>query len=397
MATGDIRVLLGWEFGQGTTHARILKAIGDQLREQGCETIYALCAPSLGEEAGIAKEHIRRGPGWPLKTAPGFGAETLTSASYGDIFAQMLLDVEGELDERLSRWGKIIDAERPHLIIADYAPGLSLAAYGRVPLIAQGNGYTLPPVELASFPIIGRQPLKYREADAVERINRILVGRGLKPIEKFPEINRADRHCLLTYPIFDPYRAHRKDPWLGSPVIPGVSRNKERGTSLFAYFYETRQVDKRLLEGLVGGGIRGTAVFSNPIRQTAKTLGKAGIETPFGLLDLAEELPKVAVLVHQGGLNTCCAGALAGIPQVIVNTDQEKMLYAQALTERGAGFVLEWSSFTAGGLAAAIREAWRDEAVALAADKLASELTPFGKATPVDTVVNIALKLASGA
>jgi hypothetical protein len=391
------RVLLCWEFGQGTTHARILKAMGDRLSAQGCAVTYALCVPSLGEEAGIAKADIRQGPGWPLKTAPGYGAHTLTSASYGDIFAQMFLDVEGELDERLRQWRKILDQERPDLVIADYAPGLSLAAYGRLPLIALGNGYTLPPVELATFPLVGSQPMKYREEEAVERINQALHRHELKPIEKFPEINRADQHCLLTYPIFDPYRADRKSPWLGSPVIPVIRRNDERGAALFAYFYERRQLDKRLLDGLVGGGLPGNAVFTTPIRQTAKALAKAGIDVPFGLLDLAEEFPKVRVLVHQGGLNTCSAGALAGIPQVIVYTDQEKKLYAQALAQRGAGFMLEWSEFTAGGLTAAIREAAQDDVVLSDARKIADELAPFARQAPVDHVVSAALALAGDA
>jgi hypothetical protein len=397
MMTSGIRVLLGWEFGEGTTHSRILKSIGDRLRARGWETIYALCSRSAGEDVGVARGDIRQGPGWPLKSAPGYGAHTLTSASYGDIFAQMLLDVDGELDERLRRWRAIMDAERPDLIIADYAPGLSLAACGRVPLMALGNGYTLPPVDLPSFPRIGSQPLKYRETDAIERINRVLAQHGLEPIERFPQINRADRHCLLTYPMFDPYRADRKDPWLGSPVIPEVERNVATGSSLFAYFYESRQLDKRLLEGLVGGGLSGNAVFSTPIRQTARMLAKAGIETPFGLLDLAEELPRTRVLVHQGGLNMCCAGALAGIPQVIVCTDQEKTLYARALVDRGAGFMLEWSDFTAGGLAAAIREAARDETVIHAAGQIADELAPFAKARPADAVADLALKLVSAA
>lgn len=390
------RVLLCWEFGQGTTHARILKTIGDELSAGGCTVVYALCAPALGEEAGIAKADIRQGPGWPLKTVPGYGAHMLTSASYGDIFAQMFLDVEGELDERLRRWCKILDQERPNLVIADYAPGLSLAAYGRVPLIALGNGYTLPPVELATFPVIGSQPMKYREEEAVERINQALHRHELKPIEKFPEINRADQHGLLTYPIFDPYRADRKSPWLGSPVIPTIQRNDERGTALFAYFYERRQLDKRLIDGLVGGGLPGNAVFTTPIRQTAKALAKAGIEAPFGLLDLAEEFPKVRVLVHQGGLNTCCAGALAGIPQVIVYTDQEKKLYAQALARRGAGFMLEWSEFTAGELTAAIHEAAQGDAILSEACKIADEVAPFAGQAPVDHVVSAALAVLNG-
>lgn len=389
------RVLLCWEFGQGTTHARILKAIGDRLTEQRCRTTYILRTPSAGEAAGIAKENLRNGPDWPLKSNPGYGAHSLTSATYGDIFAQMFLDVEGELDERLHIWRKIIDDERPDLIIAAYAPGLSLACHGKIPLIAVGNGYTLPPADLSAFPVLAgsQQPMKYPEEDAVERINRVLGGRKLKPIDRLAQINRADRYCLLTYPIFDPYRADRKDPWLGSPLVPDVAKAQAPGDLLFAYFHESRQLDDRLIEGLVGGGLPGTAVFSTPMRRTVKRLAQANIDTPFDLPDLRQELPKARVIVHQGGLNTCAAGALYGVPQVIVHTDQERKLYAQSVVGHDAGFMLEWSSLTAGGLAAAIREAAGHDLVVSAARKLAEDLAPFRKVQPVAAVAEAALKL----
>jgi UDP:flavonoid glycosyltransferase YjiC (YdhE family) len=89
----------------------------------------------------------------------------------------------------------------------------------------------------------------------------------------------------------------------------------------------------------------------------------------------------------------CCAGVLAGIPQVIVFPDQEKRLHAQALAERGAGFMLAWSDFTAGGLAAAIREARSDAAVLKAAHTLADEMAPFAGLKPAEEVARVALDL----
>jgi hypothetical protein len=377
-----------WEFGQGTAHAWILKAIGDRLGAEGCRITYVLCTPAAGERVGIAARDLRQGPGWPLRSVGGYGGDNLTAATYGDIFAQMFLDMEGELDERLRFWRRILDEERPDLIIADYAPGVSLACHGSVPVVAIGNGYTLPPADLADFPFLDSdQPVKYREDAAVERINRSLAKQGLGAIGRLSEINRADHSCLLTYPIFDPYREQRKgNAWLGSPVVQDIPRGGGRGASLFAYFYEKSQLDPRLLDGLAGGGIAGNAVFTTPIRQTARKLAKAGIETPFGLLDMAEELPRAGVLVHQGGLHMCCAGALHGIPQVIVYTDQEKKLHGEALAQRGAGVAFEWSDFTAKELAEAIRRAAHDTPMPDAARRLADEMAPFAKAAPVREV-----------
>jgi UDP:flavonoid glycosyltransferase YjiC (YdhE family) len=77
----------------------------------------------------------------------------------------------------------------------------------------------------------------------------------------------------------------------------------------------------------------------------------------------------------------------------MVFPDQEKRLHAEALAQRGAGFTLAWSDFNAGELAAAIREAARDDAVLRAARNLADEMASFARMKPAEEVAKTALAL----
>ena len=210
-------VLLCWEFGAGNGHARRLQLIGKRLEALGFTTAYGLRRPEVGAAIGIAAATIRPAPNWPLRPIDANPTQHMTSATYGDYLAQMMLGPHDDLDERLLQWHELIEAERPDVIIADYAPSVSLLSFGRIPVAAIGDGYTLPPAALSVFPrLLENVPLEYEENDVVRRINRAVRKYNPLPISHYPEINRADQHHLLTLPCLDPSREHRSGGWLGT-------------------------------------------------------------------------------------------------------------------------------------------------------------------------------------
>lgn len=382
-------VLLCWEFGGGNGHVRQLKSIGDRLQARGCTTAYGLRRPEVGVAVGIAPEAIRPAPNWPLRpSAPGAG-KGMTSATYGDYLAQLMLRPDDDISERLRLWHDLIESERPSLVIADYAPSVSLLCHGRVPAAAIGNGYTLPPSTLDRFPrLLEEVPLEYDEGDVVSRINAALSDYGQAPITRFPQINRADQHHLLTLPCLDPYRDQRAGGWLGAADTKGIVPKNEAPRRLFSYFHESRQTDTRLIDGLVQSGLCGKAVFSLPLRRTVKKLEAAGIEAPDGLADLTTELAASGVLVHQGNAGMTMAGIAAGLPQVMLRSDLEKTINAKAVAARHAGIVLGWSTFAAQDLAVAIRRAAESPAMREAARQLARENEPYLRLDPVEEIAN---------
>lgn len=387
-------VLLCWEFGAGNGHARRLQAIGDRLEAMGLTTTFGLRRPEVGEAVGIAAEKIRAAPNWPLNSTAADAARHMTSATYGDYLAQLMLGPQDDLDERLRRWHDLIEAERPDVVIADYAPSLSLLAYGHVPIAAIGDGYTLPPASLPAFPrLLHEVPMEYQEGEAVERINAALRRYDAPPITRYPEINRADQHHVLTLPCLDPYREQRNGGWLGTADRMVISRQDEAPRRFFSYFQESRQADTRLIDGLIQSGVTGKAIFLLPLRRTAKRFAAAGIEAPEGLADLTVELARCGVIVHQGTVGMAMAGIAAGLPQVMLRSDLEKTINAQAVVSHGAGISLSWSGFTAEDLAAAVRHAVEDPAMRAAARDLARVNEGLLKLDATGEIANACVKL----
>lgn len=387
-------VLLCWEYGGGNGHVRRLQSIGDRLQALGFTAAYGLRRPEVGAAIGIAEETIRPAPNWPLKSTAANPGRGMTSATYGDYLAQMMLGPHDDLAERFRRWHSLIEAERPDLLIADYAPSVSLLSYGRIPIAAIGDGYTLPPPSLAAYPrLLDDVPVQFEESDVVQRINAVLRAHNPVPIMRYPEINRADQHHLLTFPCLDPYRDQRTGGWLGAADTKGIVLQKEPPRRLFSYFHESRQTDARLIQGLAQSGLPGKAVFSLPLRRTVRQLAAANIEAPDGLADLAAELPECGVLVHQGSGGMTMAGIAAGLPQVMLRSDLEKTLNAKAVAARQAGIVLGWSSFVAQELAEAIREAAESPAMRNAARDLARENEPYVRLDAAAEIANACVKL----
>ena len=131
------RILLGWEFGGGFGHIVHLREIARQLGEaQSCEFLFALRKPQNGIASGLPGRSVVAVPA-PQKSAaykkpPG-------RATYGEYISESLMREEGAFASRLAGWEKIVRDFDPHLIIAEYAPGLSLFARGRWPVLAVGG------------------------------------------------------------------------------------------------------------------------------------------------------------------------------------------------------------------------------------------------------------------
>jgi len=377
-----------WEYGGGNGHVRRLKCIGEWLQRLGVKVTYGLRWPDVGSVVGIPENAIRSAPNWPLLPTPSDAASKMTSATYGDYLAQMMLGPYDNLATRFQAWSELVEAERPDLIIADYAPSLSLLYYGRIPIVAIGDGYTLPPMSLKSFPrLIDHVPIAFKESVVVRRINKALQPHNNKLISYYPQINRADQTHLLSLPCLDPYRDQRDGGWLGSPSTKDIVLRMRSSQWMFAYFNEQQQTDMRLIEGLVRTRLPGKAIFSTPLRRTVKQLEAAGIDAPDGLAYLPFELLNCGVMVHAGNAGMAMAGIAAGIPQVMIRTDLEKTLIAKAIVARKAGTMLSWSTFDMPDLAIAIRDTVDNAAMQKAARDLSLENTRYLQLDPVAEIV----------
>src|SRR5262249_51401106 len=140
-------VLLAWELGAGFGHVVSLRNIAASLRPQGFRCVAAV--QDVGSAAAIARDGIE------VLQAPAWGPAK-SSATLGDRLGDSGLADPQALQQLLTAWQRIFDETKPDLVIADYAPAASLVARGRVPLALAGTGYSLPPAEMRTFPLLHR-------------------------------------------------------------------------------------------------------------------------------------------------------------------------------------------------------------------------------------------------
>lgn len=386
------RVLLGWEFGGGFAHIVRLREIAEHISQrQSCEFLFALQTPQRGLAAGLPSRSVIAVPA-PTRAAG--GGKLQGRETYGEYVSENLMIDEGAFASRLRGWDEIVRDFDPHLIIADYAPGLSLYARGRWPVVSVGNGYTMPPPEMAVFPPIVKtnRPLYATAPDIIGRLNKELERIGARTIERLPQLNEADAYGLVTIPIFDPYKSQRQQPYLGVEIPGGPPSPLSTASGGIAYFHEATQSHDKILDGLMAADASMTAYFGSPQRGLAEKFEGSRVSLVHQPFKLSVDMPGRAVAVHKGGLGFAVAAVLAGVPQVMVYDHEENWFTANAIVGTGAGLAAKYSEVTAGTLAEAIDRVVASSAARERALELAEQNAGFRNATPTRAIADTAMK-----
>lgn len=222
---------MGWELGAGNGHTTRLLELAASLSVRGHEPI---CAP---QQIGPFAAHwpTRQAPVWPRLLGPLIRRFPQRPATMGDVLAYLGLDDPDAMAAMIMAWDRIILDERPDVIVTDYAPMLQLAAKGRVPTLAMGTGFTLPPAHMTCFPGFFGNPAVVSEGALLATLNDALGRTDRQPIAALPEIFASDRSLISTFEEFDPYRQWRREP-VGAPTIRGsVPFTTGAGDELFVY------------------------------------------------------------------------------------------------------------------------------------------------------------------
>ena len=384
------RILLGWELGGGLAHIVFLREIARHIETtQACEFLFVLKTPQHGVAAGLPDHSVIAVP------APqgAVGDKQLQKRdTFGAQVSEHLMIEEGAFASRLAGWENIIRNFDPHLIIADYSPGLSLFARGRWPVVAVGSGYTLPPPEMEIFPPMVKlnRPLHDSEPEIIDRLNADLVKIGAKPIERLPQLNEADAYGLATIPIFDPYRSQRQQPYLGFEIPGGPPTPLATASGGIAYFHEDAQLHDNVLDGLMGANTETIAYFGSPLRRAIKKFEGSRVHLSAKPLKLREDMPGKAVAVHKGGLGFAIAAVLAGVPQVLLHSHQENRFNANVIVNAGAGVSARYKDVNAGVLSEALDRVVASSAMREQALLLAEQNAEFRDAVPAQVIAGMA-------
>ena len=319
---------LCWEYGAGLGHIATLKTIASELKNEGWKT--TLVGPmGFSAPANHPFDQITRLP------APKDIANTLEPPATEEIASfNHTVWIFGYhspkfVFTRIQLWAELFDRIKPNLVIADYAPGALMAAIGRIPSIATGNGYSLPPVELQRFPRYHKIPDVIDQDLLLSSLNKGLQLTGRKGIGHLPELFRADFQACATFELIDPYRNIRTQPVLGPLFSREIPRYQaQKSERIFVYLTHCHP---EILENVV----RALSMLEVPVDLYAlqaaqtdiKSLASENITLVDETVSLEEIISSYSLVVHLGGHGFTTELLAAGMPQVLLTLDIEKVLF----------------------------------------------------------------------
>jgi hypothetical protein len=284
------------------------------------------------------------------------------------------------MERLLSGWDTIFLHLRPAAVVADFSPACLVAAQGRIPSLATGTGYTLPPAAAPRFALLrsDRPERKYDEQLLLDAVNGAIRASG-RELDRLPAIFSADRIALTAFAETDPYGAERTTPYL-APFLPSWCATPDTGgEEIFVYFPEHLTTNAAII-----GALENVARAGKPLRiysprlesEIAQRLSAAGIFVEPDRVPLDAVSRRSRLIVSHGGYGTAAFALAAGIPQIIVAYDTEKLLTGQAVERLGVGRCLQLQKnnpLEAALLAQSILEAAENETLTAQARRLAPD------------------------
>lgn len=327
--------LLAWELGAGLGHARRLLAVGRGLVADGFDCVMAsrelwACADEI-HAAGIRLVQAPHHRGLIPR-----GVE-FRARGYADMMAACGYQREQALWPTVLGWDGMIDTVRPDVIVADYAPMLALAAHGRVPMLAIGDGFVLPPTDGTRFPVLregtrmAEEPVMLAHAAAIQR------RRGLPAPESLPALIGGAARIVCTYPQSDIFAGTRLEPAAG-PVEPQPAPlPPPAAPALFVYLAADFAHTAKLLQVVSDLRLPTTAFVRDAPDSLKAVLRASGVTVHDRPPPLRDALRAASLVVHHGGIGTIETCLAAGRPQFVLPRHFEQTLNADVLVRLGIG------------------------------------------------------------
>ena len=183
----------------------------------------------------------------------------------------------------------------------------------------------------------------------------------------------GDESLPMAFAEFDPYRRCRSEPLLLPDMVSPAVVKRGQGDTVYAYLPEWMQHNDVLMAALCSLRLP-TRLFMPYIdAELASSLRVRGVDlatAPFSIDELARS---ARVFVHHGGLGSSQIGITAGVPQVTVEIDMEKIVNGRALAALGVGRSLNYHRLTLPSLRDAVTAQFHDAAIQQCASDVSNE------------------------
>jgi UDP:flavonoid glycosyltransferase YjiC (YdhE family) len=401
------RVLLAWELGVGHGHILIQSWIAEALRRRGYEPILAVhrldtlkaFGPSLTETAYF------QAPVWPGLIDPRKYWLPGDPVTHADYLAEKGMRDRTAVQYMITAWENLINEVEPDIIVGDSSPACLLAAWGRMPTIATGECFTLPPRNLETFfyaPGNRRLP-KYNETELVAEVSAGLHMAGRTQISRLAEIFTADRSCLSAFRELDPYAEFRQEPYV-APWAPVWNWNAPgEGAELFGYFSVPTGIENTLFPAL-----REIARSSIPVRlyvpylqqEPLEWLAESGISIEPEPLSFDAIQRRSRMVMSIGSLSFASCALVAGLPHLVISSGLSKYQLGAAIERLGVGRSLR---LTPGNpleqalLVQVINDFYRDDRFAETARSIAPDFAGRMLPRPEEVIGDLVDDLIKGA
>jgi UDP:flavonoid glycosyltransferase YjiC (YdhE family) len=339
------RILLAWELGGGFGHLAPFLSLAPRLLERG-HTLHI-----AAREIGNAHKAIGDLP-ITVHQAP------LCLKNYGGLqepplnFAEILMRY-GYLDPPMLRamvaaWRALLDATRTDLLIADHAPTALLAArWSNMPTAVIGTPFSVPPQvhptpNMRHWLDVPPQRLADSDAHVLKAVNAILPV-DAAPLAAIHGIFSGAAQFFLGVPETDPYGPREAAVYLGPnsrstgtalPAWPGGA-----GKRILAYLRGDYKHLEATLRALVADGTRVIAYVPGANQKHLNLMATLGATVAMESVDMVRLLPQADICVAHGP-GTAFAALRAGVPVMMLPTQLENFLLAQAMQRMGIGTLI---------------------------------------------------------
>ncbi len=385
------RVLLAWELGGGNGHTRRLLSLADALIEGGWELVFAVRdIYALSREMTVVASYVVQAPihhkGW---APPKFGA-----ANFGDILAISGCGSIEPLFAMVSAWEGLIENIRPDVIIADYAPYISIAAKELAPVIQIGSSFALPPGHLNNFPVLQKSKGSgFHEEQLLENVVAVQKKRG-KPIPKsLPQATSGDRQIVCVTPIFDIYHESRLTPATGPIVSVQQPVTMANNRSLFIYLAADYKLTAKVLQSVIQSNVHACGFVRNASPALLNKCKKLGLDISPRPLPMNKALNDCSVILHHGGIGTTESAAVAGRAQLLLPRHLEQRLTCSKAEALNIASRININD-SVDELAARIKEFLDDKSTQQSAQDVAREIEAMKPFRSLELILEAAEELA---
>jgi hypothetical protein len=368
---------LTWETGSGSGHVAPLLQIGRAFKRRGAHVAFAAQRLSFNSPIWDEMDRLLQAPlPDPLfaRSSVGKRPDLPPGRSHADVLREFGFDNPAILEGQIRGWRGLIAVTEPDVIVAGSSPGVALAARFGPPVIAVGAPFFTPCPAGPGFADLSDDEPADRDADEelLAVANEVLAGFGEAPLAGLAEGFVSPHRLAFGFAELDPYARLRPEPLL-PPIIDACHSVSGEGDEVVVCLPGHFKNDPVVAAALLGISVPVRLDEQELLVEARDHFVKRGAVVEKTAINADVMGRNGAVVFSHGGIGTVMRALMAGVPQVVLIGDREKMVYGDAIERLGVGVMVHAKDRTVPMLRETILNVYEEPAFGERARALAPE------------------------